>query len=218
MTGLDPKKLIEILNTSMAGLPLDSLVTLAAHVGGSRHDSDVPTQYFWRNLSPKWPLLRRVRLAPHAVRGFIGMLLEDKGGCERPLLPSLTELVVVYSSLYALSFLPLCDALMRRVEQGVLVEMLDLRMCSTHEDGRGDGWLRSLCEIVIDVLSPDKTFDFKARDQMDSMWDNVTRGLFVDDENYRKVNETYPISDDADSDYRGSDDWGGQPHCAYRRL
>jgi hypothetical protein len=57
------------------------------------------------------------------------MLSEGDAGRERPLLPSLTELVVVDISLYALSTLPLCDTLMKRVEQGVPLEMLDLCMC-----------------------------------------------------------------------------------------
>ena len=70
---------------------------------------------------------------------------------------------MVYSSLYVLSFLPLCDALMKRVEQGVPVEMLDLLMCFTHQDGRAEDWLRSLSKIVVDILGPEKTFDFEAR-------------------------------------------------------
>ena len=209
---------IEILNTVMAGLPLDGLVTLAAHVYGSRHDGDVPTQHLWHHLSPKWPLLRRVRLAPHTVHGFIDMLLEDNGERERPLLPSLKELVVVYPSLFALSFLPLCDALMRRVEQGVPVDMLDLRMCFAHEDGRSDDWLRSLSEVVVDVLGPEKTFDFKARDQMKSMWDAVARGPFADDDDYREDNHSYSVSDDTGSEDTGSDDGGGRRRRrAYRR-
>jgi hypothetical protein len=95
------------------------------------------------------------------------MLLEGDGGCERPLLPSLTELVVVDISLYALSILPLYDALMKRVEQGVPLEMLDLRMCPPDPKRplscTGD-WLRSLREIVVDVLCPEKTDE--EREQM----------------------------------------------------
>ena len=197
---LSPEERIEILNMVMAVLPLDDLVTLAAHVGGSPHDGDAPTQPFWNYLSPKSSLLRRVRLGPWAVPGFIDMLLEDNGGREGPVLPSLKELVVVYPSLFALSFHPLCDALTRRAEQGVPVEILDLRMCSAYEEERSDDWLRSLSEIVVDVLGPEKSFDFDSRDQMKSMWDKIARGPFVDGDNSREDNHSYSVSDDTGSD------------------
>jgi hypothetical protein len=191
---------LEILNTVMAGLPLDGLVMLAAHDLGSqsRHERDLPTRQFWLHLSPKWPLLQRVRLAPPAARGFIAMLLEDNGGRERPVLPSLTELIVVDFSLYALSFLPLCEALMKRVEQGVPVETLDLRMCLPHPDGRAEDWFRLLSEIVVDVLAPEKTYE--AREQMKSMWKIVARGPFVDDDNFRGHNYSDTGSDDEGED------------------
>ena len=197
---LSPDARLEILNTVMAGLPLDGLVTLAAHDLGSRsrHERDLPTRRFWLHLLPQWPLLRRVRVAPPAARGFIAILLQGKGGRERPLLPSLTELVVVDYSIHELSFLPLCDALKKRVEQGVPVEVLDLRMCVPQPDGRAEGWLRSLSEIVVDVLGPEKTSD--AREQMKSMWKTVARGPFADNDNSREDNHSDAGSDDKDED------------------
>jgi hypothetical protein len=149
---------LETLDTVMAGLPLDGLVTLAAHnLTRDRFNQVRSTQHFWPHLFPKWLLLQRVLLGSPAARGFITMLLEDSGGRERPLLPSLTELVVVGFSLYALSTHPLCDALMKRVEQGVPVKVLDLRMCTSHPGDHTEIWLRSLGEIVVDVLRPEKT-------------------------------------------------------------
>ena len=122
------------------------------------------------------------------------------GGRERPLLPSLTELVLVNFSLNALSLLPLRDVFMKRMEQGVQVEMLDLRMCVPHLDSdcRTEDWLLSLSEIVVDVLGPEKTFE--ARDQMKSMWKTVARGPFIDYDNSSE--------DDHSLAYTGGDDEG----------
>jgi hypothetical protein len=173
---------LDFLDMVMAGLPLGGLVMLAAHeLRGSAHDGDLPTQHrdFWQHHSPKWAQLQRVRLSPHAAGRFVEMLLEDDGGRERPLLPSLTELIMVDFSLYSLSLLPLYDALRMRVEQGVPVERLDLRMCYAHPDGRAEDWLQSLSEFVVDVLPPEKSFE--ARKQMKSMWKTVACGLFADD-------------------------------------
>ncbi|KAF8270074.1 hypothetical protein EI94DRAFT_1785011 [Lactarius quietus] len=94
---------------------------------------------------------------------IIEMLLEDNEGCE-PLLPSLTELVVVDYSIPEVSSL-FRNALMKRVEQGVPLEVLTC--------------LRLLNEIVVDVLVPEK---FKAREQMAFMWKRVPLGIFIDDD------------------------------------
>lgn len=176
---------LEILDTVMAGLPLDGLVTLAAHdLTSNCFEPDRSREHFWPHLLPKWPLLQRVLLGSTVASGSIVMLLEDNGGRERPLLPSLTELVVVGFPLDELSFHPLCDALMKRVEQGVLVEMLDLRMCIPHLRGHTENWLRSLSEIVVDVLGPEKT---ETMEQMMSMWKTVARGPFVDIDDSRET-------------------------------
>jgi hypothetical protein len=181
---LFPNGRMETLGMAMAGLPLDGLITLAVHdLFPSHHEGDVPTLRFWSHLSPKWTLLKRVRLRPVAARGFIVMLLQDKGERERSLLPSLTELVLTdFSSLYPISLLPLCDVFMKRVEQGVPLEMLDLRMCDPPPDVHLEDWLRSLSEIVVDVLGPGKNPE--AREQMEAMWETVARGPFrvVDNE------------------------------------
>ncbi|KAN0133101.1 hypothetical protein V8E53_009131 [Lactarius tabidus] len=174
------EKPLETLEMVLAGLPLGGLVMFAAHeLRGSPHNGDLPTQHFWLHHLPKWSLLQRVRLSPDAARGFVETLLEDGSGRERPLLPSLTELMIVDFSLYSLSLLPLYDALKTRVEQGVPVERLDLRMCHTHPDGRAEGWFQSLSEVVVDVLAPEKRFE--ARKQMKSMPRTVACGLFADD-------------------------------------
>ena len=132
-----------ILNTLMTALPLDSIVTLTV-----RHDTHLDTR-FWLRHAPKWPLLQRVKLTPPEARGFRELLLQGNGSCEDPLLPSLTELVLIDVTLSEHRTLRLCDALMARVEQGVPLETLDLRSCETTSDAAG-----LLREIVVDVLEP----------------------------------------------------------------
>ena len=140
----------------MTGLPLDGLVTLGTHDENiSINERDFPTHHFWLHLSPTWLQLQRVRLGPLVTHGFIGMLLEDDGGCERLLLPSLTVLAVVDFSFSELLMYPLYDALKKRVEQRVPVRILNLRMCT--QDGRAKVWLRSLTELVVDILGPEES-------------------------------------------------------------
>ncbi|KAF8274352.1 hypothetical protein EI94DRAFT_1782567 [Lactarius quietus] len=176
-----------ILDMVMVALPLDDLVMFTAQgldeLGPLAEDLSRKSLLWFRH-SPQWALLRRVRLAPPADLGFIKMLLEGNGGSENPLLPSLTELVLVYAYLYQL---PLCDALMKRVEQGVPLEMLDLRLCLPDLDNAAA--VQLLSEIVIDVLGPEETFE--AVEQIESMWDPlVARGPFIE--------ETDPDTEDDD--------------------
>ena len=111
------------------------------------------------------------------------------------MLPSLTELVVVDFSSYLI--LSLRDALMKRVAQGVQVQTLDLRMCTPQSGSCTEKWLRSLSEIVVDVLVSE---NIEAREQMMSNWKTVARGTFqvVDIE-----------SDDSREEYRSDTDRDG---------
>ena len=137
---------LEIFRTMMAALPLDGLVTLAA---GYLDLGDGLSQS-WLRLFPNWPLLRHVRLGN--MRKFITALLEDDEGCENPLLPSLTELALHGISLDDWTVSLLCNALMKRAEQGVPLEALDLRTC--HMDYKTPDAVRLLSEIVVNVLRP----------------------------------------------------------------
>jgi hypothetical protein len=181
----------EILDAVMTALPLDSLVMLAVQDldNVSPLARDLSTQQFWLRHLPKWPLLRRVRLAPPVDRGFIEALLEDNGGRENPLLPSLTELVLVKSELHAPWARCLCDALMKRVEQGVPLEILNLRMYRPLPDNSAE--VRLLSEIVVDVLGPnlrggpEEELDARAqlRRTMMCLWEPLARGPFAEDGN-----------------------------------
>jgi hypothetical protein len=183
---------IETVCAIRAALPLDDLVTLIVN------DSRLSHHFMEVSFSnpPKWPLLRRVRLTGYGISQFLDWLLADKGGCENPLLPSLKELVLAQCHLHENQILPLCDALMKRVEQGVPLEMLDLRTCDLYYPAA----VRLLGEIVVDVLGPEEgaweTVD-EARSQIISMWDGLTRGPFI---GHAKFDDYYSYT------YSGEDD------------
>ncbi|KAH8979253.1 hypothetical protein EDB92DRAFT_2118864 [Lactarius akahatsu] len=183
------KSEIEILDAALAALPLDGLVMLTTeHLESSLGSNYDPRMvHFWLQCAPRWPLLRRIRVGISTVWGFIKMLLEEIGGDESPLLPSLTELVVVHASVDDHWTNHLCDALMRRVEQGVPLEVLDLRMCFL----RFPAAVPLLSEIVVEVLGPmmetrdpgnvlgsgpveEATSEYE---RISNLWDPIIRGL-----------------------------------------
>ncbi|KAH8994106.1 hypothetical protein EDB86DRAFT_1283301 [Lactarius hatsudake] len=183
-----PETHAEIFEAAMTALPMDSLVTLTSQ----DHTSPLNTQS-WLHHALRWPLLQRVCLATPAARGFTEMLLEDSGECECPLLPSLTNLVLIETALSARRTNRLCDALMKRVEQGVPLETLDLRTCSATSRA-----IELLSEIVVDVLGPDESLENMAR--MSSIWDSVARGLFVEDDA-----DSSGVEEDFDEDFDEDD-------------
>jgi hypothetical protein len=147
----------KLLGVVMGPLPLDGLVMLAAvdldlSDSYSRIPQELTMQEFWLGHLPNWPLLRRVRLAPTTSREFLKTLLEDDGGRENPLLPSLTELALTAHRLDANWTTSLCDALTKRAEQGVPLETLDLRMCD--RDPYNAVAVQLLSDIVVDILHP----------------------------------------------------------------
>ncbi|KAF8262926.1 hypothetical protein EI94DRAFT_1742155 [Lactarius quietus] len=180
-----PATRLDVLDAAMAALPLGGLVTLIAQ-------DFTPDKQFWFRHSPDWPLLRRVQLGP-VQQGFKEMLLEDDEGRESPLLPSFTELVLVGSLSEDWTL-----ALMMRVEQGVPLELLDLRMCVP----RSPVQVRLLSEIVVNVLDPEETSD--AVGQMISMWKTVARGPFTEEVHLVAEDYSYP-SDESDNDQNGLD-------------
>ncbi|KAH9033657.1 hypothetical protein EDB84DRAFT_1438202 [Lactarius hengduanensis] len=179
-----------ILDEAMATLPLDSLVTLTVQ-NPTRLEERV-----WRRHALRWPLLQRVRLPPPAAHGFREMLLNDDGGRECPLLPSLAKLDLVNTRLSARRTLCLCDALMKRVEQGVPLETLDLRTCVGTPRA-----VQLLGEIVVDVSGPEE--DFWTRVPPLFMTDLVARGCFVLDDDSGA--EDYLDNDDNDAPNTSSD-------------
>ena len=212
---------LEIFEILMAALPLDDILTLAA-VDLDLSDSldpgspplDVTMQRSWLSLIPNCPLLRRVHLAPVALRGFIMALLED---CKNPLLPSLTELALAETTLDENQTLSLRDALMKRVEQGVPLEILDLRMC--FRDPYNLIAVQILSETAVDILRP---FDYlgpedtdESRDaghfffaKMLTMWEPFVPHAFYsgDDDSEDGEDEDEDDSGDDDDEDDGEDD------------
>ena len=170
---------LEFLDTVMAALPLEGLVTLIVQ--------DL--------ISPRF-------------EKFTNWLLADKGGCENPLLPSLKELVLVGAQLNEYLTLGLCDALMKRVEHGVPLELLDLRTCFSDPDKPGA--VQLLSELVVDVLGPERAFE--ARAQIESMWDHFNDVLFVVDDysGAAKLANQLDASDDSVDSDTGFDEEEGE--------
>jgi hypothetical protein len=135
-----------------------------------------------------------------AASAFREMLLEDNEGCESPLFPLLTKLVLFRSRLSARRTLRLCDALMNRVEQGVPLEILDLRTCFTTRRV-----VELLSEIVTEVLGPENFLEETG--WVRTGWDSPARGLFAE----KDSSEEDYYEDDTDSG-NGDEVWDdGEP-------
>jgi hypothetical protein len=173
---------VTILDAVIAALPLDSLVALTAPCN-TQFGFD---ENFWRRHVSRWPLLRHVHLAPFPALGFREMLLQDSGGRECPLLPLLTKLELIDGVLSARGTHLLYDTLMKRMEQGVPLEVLDLRSCTA--TGLA---IRLLSEIVVDVWGPEKLENIRTDGPMDLTWDGAYS--FVSDEDSEEEdNRWYP--------------------------
>ena len=187
----------EVFDAVLAALPLDNLVTLISQNRICPLKKDV-----WFHQAPRWPLLQCLCLSSSATRGFTKMLLEDNWGCESPLLPSLTTLILDDTMLSSRRTLRLCDALMRRVEQGVPLETLDLCTSIASSSRAVD----LLSEIVVDVLDPAEVLE--ESDDMNLMWDIAARGLTIGsdssgedyDEDDPRTGSDYEEWDDEDTD------------------
>ena len=192
----------EILDAVVTALPLDSLVMLAAQDLVS-YAQDSMDQFWLRHL-PKWPLLRRVRLSPFIDRGFLEALQEDNGGRKSPLFPSLTELVIVQGryNYIGSAWTCLCDALTKRVEQGIPLEILDLRLC--YPSPYLSAEVRTFSEIVVNVLEPNlqggPEEELDASKQMArrmmSSWELLARGPFAEDDNTNEEDDEDEDEDD----------------------
>ena len=202
---------MEVFIAAMEALPLNNIVTFTAQDHTRLLDQEV-----WLHHVPRWPLLQRVRLTPFAARGLRGLLLEeDHWEREDVMLPSLTNLVLVQSTLSACRTLRLCDVLMKRAEQGVPLETLDLRSCLASNRA-----VELLSEIVVDVMGPAETLETKAQCLLTR--DDEARGFFIfdvdsdieadDDDEDDEDDEDEDAAEMAywgmgDYDYEGEDDY-----------
>lgn len=133
---------VEILDATLAALPLGSLNTLTA-----QNSSRIP-EWLWLAHTPRWPLLERVRLVGTVTKPFTTVLTKDAPP-EGPLLPSLTTLSL-FNTLNIDDTFRILDMLTGRVEQGVPLEALDLRACEVP-----DRAIQLLGEVVVDIQYPD---------------------------------------------------------------
>jgi hypothetical protein len=108
-----------IVDALLATLPINSLSTITAR--------NELRKEVWVRQAPRLSLLERVRLFPTAVVAFMEMLSEaEVVSPHLPLLPSLTKLILVDDQLTVSRTYHLRDVLIKRVEQGVPIETLDL--------------------------------------------------------------------------------------------
>ena len=161
---------VRVLDAVIEALPLDGLVALAAEYQARLYEQ------VWLHHAPRWPLLEHVQLAPLAARGLREMLLlEDNGGHEGPLLPSLRQLDLLDTSLTKRRTLRLCDALKKRVQQGVPLKVLSW---STNKWTIGAVWL--LRRFVGDVRGPKGDSSWKRGEA--PAWDPETDHFVDSDE------------------------------------
>ena len=155
---------VTILDMVIAALPLGSLVTLTCP---SRCNTRFGFEKdFWRCHVSQWTLLRHVCLAPLPAHRFRELLLQDSGGRECPLFPLLTTLELIDGALSTRRTRLLCDMLMKRVEQGVPLEVLDLRSCTATGPA-----IRLLREIVVDVWGPENLESVRTDEFRNLTWD-----------------------------------------------
>ena len=159
-----------------------------------------------------------MRLAPVALRGFIKALLED---CKNPLLPSLTELALAETTLDKHETLCLRDVLMKRMEQGVPLKTLDLRMCS--RDPYNLVAVQLLSETAVDILRP---LDFLGHEEtpesreagyvlfakMLNMWEPFLPYLCYSGDEDSEFEESDDDSDDDDEDNEDDEHGGDDEH------
>ena len=197
-----PSPYFGILDAAIDALPLDNLVTLTAEQQ-ARFDARV-----WLRYAPRWSLLEHVQLAPRAARGLREMLLlEDNGGHEGPLLPSLTKLDLIdYNSLTKRRTLRLCEALKKRMELGVPLKVLGLRKCKWTIDA-----VRLLRRFVAEVRGPKGQISWQ--EEGPPGWDPQTCRFIdgYDDSDEEKERWDYPAGwgkDDVDEEEEEKEDEG----------
>ena len=132
----------EIIDALLMLLPVDSVATLTVE------ENTRVSKEFWLNQALRWPSLEQVCLSSTAVKAFRDMLAEDAPP-DGPRLPSLRKLILVNVTLTACRTYSLQDMLIKRMEQGVPLDVLDLGHCFAPERA-----IQLLGEIVVDVKEP----------------------------------------------------------------
>ena len=130
---------IAILDALLTLLPMNSVLTLTApNITGLSKE-------FWLSQAPRWPMLEWASLSSTRIKAFSDMLAEEAPP-DGPRLPSLTKLTLDYFGSHVPMVYDLRDMLIERVEQGVPLEVLELRPCLVDDHA-----IRLLAEVVVDV-------------------------------------------------------------------
>lgn len=183
-----------VLEAAMAALPLDNLVTLAAP-----HCTLLDEQ-FWRRHAPQWRMLQCVWLSFDVAHWFRRTLLDANGEHECSLLPSLVKLVLVDSDLTGPWIFDLCDILiLKRVEQGVPLEVVDMRTCTVHDHAA----IQHLRKLGVDVWGPTEE-SIGTREPFFITCYEEARGLLVP-----RPKDIDPDSDFDEDNFNASDDEEG---------
>jgi hypothetical protein len=131
-----------IFDTLLTLLSMKSVSTLTVH------NRTRLSKEFWFNHAPRLPLLEQARLVSTAVGAFGEMLAEDIPP-DGPRLSALTRLILFEVPFTEFRTFHLRDLLIKRVEQGVPLEVLDLRTCVAAGSA-----IQFFAEIVVDVQEP----------------------------------------------------------------
>ena len=156
-------------------------------------------------------------MVPTTVKAFIDMLSEvsPPGG---PQLPSLKKLILVDIALTTSRVYYLRDMLIKRIKQGVPLEVLDLRTCFAHSRA-----IQLLKKIVVEVqeppparrpMRPMKTTEpigYRFNRHVKGPWSLRDRYTYYEDEEYEEE-YGYEVNDEDDDDdevgeYRDYDDY-----------
>lgn len=147
-----------IIEDTLDALPFDHLITLTI----SSHTREID-EGFWCHYIPQWPLLTHVHLAGPSATAFI-LELRDFGShyshSKGPHLTLLTNLELIGVELTDIKVEWLCEMLLKRVEQGVPLQLLDLHTCYASCYIESLAIVRKLREFVIDVQAPTTEMPF----------------------------------------------------------
>ncbi len=135
-----------IFDALLMHIPVNAISTLST-ANHTRLSKEV-----WIHTAPRLAMLERVRLVPASVRAFREMLAEDAPPDGPPRLPQLTRLTLLDASLTAFHTYLLRDTLIKRIEQEVPIEVLDLPGCWAD-----DYAIELIEEVVGEVLCPPYT-------------------------------------------------------------
>ena len=147
-----------IIEDTLAALPFDHLMTLTI----PRYTREVD-EWFWVHYIPQWPLLTHAHLADPGSTDFIRELRDfGRRHCDSkgPRLPLLTNLELIDVQLTDNTVKWLCDMLLKRVEQCVPLQVLDLRTCYATSVVESLAMVRKLREVGVDVRVPTTTMPY----------------------------------------------------------